>query len=136
MRVILLFPGTVTLIKYVAASRTLPHSSFSNLIIFHAPFLAGDIGQMYLPAGMQDLNLSGYGMKITGKRLRRRVTVEQLPTCMINYWAVRRTRFLIPHLIRFPLCACPPARCCRQALAPRGHAECELRDVRGHHRYG
>ena len=60
---------------------------------------------MHLPAGMQDLNLSGYGMKITGKRIRRRVTVEQLSTCLMNYGAVSRTRLLLPHFILFPLFA-------------------------------
>jgi hypothetical protein len=52
------------------------HSSFVHFI--SSSFLAGDIAQMHLPAGMQDLNLSGYGMKTTGKRIRRRVMVEQL----------------------------------------------------------
>jgi hypothetical protein len=54
VRVILLFPGTVTLIKYVAASRT-------RFLIPHFPFpspSAGEVDKIVLPEGMQEVNFS------------------------------------------------------------------------------
>ena len=61
MRVILLFPGTVTLIKYVAASHT-------RFLIPHFPCpspSAGEVDKIVLPEGMQSVKFN-YCRGITG----------------------------------------------------------------------
>ena len=46
----------IYLIRFGGQPQNVPHFSFSHFFFFHSPFLAGDIGQMNLPEGMQTVD--------------------------------------------------------------------------------